>query len=142
MRNRLLLLIAALVVLSGCQPEPYQPFPLSEGSSPLEPCPSTSNCVRESIQLDGKHPPEVFALAQKAAEGLNPVTISADDSLRLHAVYRVLVFRDDVHLAVEPAEDASILHIRSASRVGQSDLGVNRGRVNDFYRELESLLPN
>lgn len=140
MRNRLLLLIAALVVLAGCQPEPYHPFSTVKGSNPLEPCPSTPNCVRESIRLNGERPQQVLALAQKAAERLGPASISVEDSLRIHAVYRVLLFRDDVHLAVEPAGDASILHIRSASRTGQSDLGVNRRRVNDFYRELERLL--
>jgi uncharacterized protein (DUF1499 family) len=33
-----------------------------------------------------------------------------------------------------------MLYIRSASRVGKSDLGVNRRRVKRFFQELASRL--
>ena len=39
----------------------------------------------------------------------------------------LLRFVDDVDAVVDP--DAGVIHVRSASRVGYSDLGVNRKRV-------------
>jgi uncharacterized protein (DUF1499 family) len=61
--------------------------------------------------------------------------------MRASAVYRVaLVFKDDVQIAVDSMESGSRLHVRSASRVGQSDLGVNRRRVQRLLRHLEEAL--
>lgn len=55
----------------------------------------------------------------------------------LHAVFasRLFGFRDDLELRID--EDADLVHVRSASRVGRSDLGANRARV-ERLRELWS----
>ena len=47
-------------------------------------------------------------------------------------------FKDDVVLRVRPTESGtgSIVDMRSVSRVGVSDLGVNAGRVRDFLADL------
>jgi uncharacterized protein (DUF1499 family) len=47
----------------------------------------------------------------------------------LHAEFRTrwLGFVDDVELLLDPA--AGVIHVRSASRLGHSDLGTNRRRV-------------
>lgn len=52
----------------------------------------------------------------------------------LHATYtsRLLRFVDDVELRMDGAQ----LHIRSSSRVGYSDLGANRRRVEDLRARL------
>ena len=52
----------------------------------------------------------------------------------LHATYtsRLLRFVDDVELRMDGAQ----LHIRSSSRVGYSDLGANRQRVEDLRARL------
>ncbi len=108
----------------------------------LPPCPASPNCVRTVRAIDA--PPEVvFSAAQQALDALGPTvleTMPADR--RAHAVYRVaLVFKDDVDAAVTAAGDSgSRLHIRSASRVGYSDLGVNQRRVDRFFRALEDAL--
>ncbi len=49
-----------------------------------------------------------------------------------HAIYRtpLLRFRDDLELRLDGA--GSVIHVRSASRVGYSDLGANRRRVEDL----------
>ena len=56
------------------------------------------------------------------------------------ALFAVLVFKDDVALLIEPHEDGTVLHIRSASRVGYFDFGVNRRRVRRFFRALAKRL--
>jgi uncharacterized protein (DUF1499 family) len=55
--------------------------------------------------------------------------IVASSPLSFRAEFRSALFRfvDDVDVVADPA--LSVLEIRSASRVGYSDLGVNRKRV-------------
>jgi uncharacterized protein (DUF1499 family) len=54
----------------------------------------------------------------------------------LHAEYTSRIFRfvDDLELRVD--DRASLLHVRSASRVGNGDLGVNRQRIEELRSAL------
>ena len=52
------------------------------------------------------------------------VTVTAD---YIHAEYRAGIFIDDVEF-LKSAEEG-VIHFRSASRIGRSDLGVNRRRM-------------
>ena len=45
---------------------------------------------------------------------------------------RFLKFADDVEFRVDPLE--RVIHVRSASRIGHSDLGANRERIEDLRR--------
>ena len=47
---------------------------------------------------------------------------------------RWLKFTDDLELALD--ESARVIHVRSASRLGKSDLGVNRKRVEAIRAEM------
>jgi uncharacterized protein (DUF1499 family) len=88
-------------------------------------------------------PDALFAAATSALRALGPVSVDTTAGTReAHAVYRVaLVFKDDVNIAVTAEDDgSSTLHIRSASRVGYSDLGVNKRRVEDFFDALKNAL--
>lgn len=109
--------------------------------SPLPPCPSSPNCVRTARTVDAT-PDTAFAAAQRALDALGPAVLeTTPTSHRAHAVYRVaLVFKDDVDLVVAPADAGSTVHVRSASRTGYSDLGVNRRRVDRFFQTLEQEL--
>lgn len=105
--------------------------------NPLVPCPDTPNCVRETRLFD--FPADtLFARARTTLDAIGAATVQAHpEGRRLEAVFKVFFFKDDVTLAVEPHDGGSALHIRSASRVGQSDLGVNRRRVNRFFETLD-----
>ncbi|MGL5839140.1 MAG: DUF1499 domain-containing protein, partial [Sphingorhabdus sp.] len=52
-------------------------------------------------------------------------------------------FKDDVVVRVRPTEDAkgSIVDMRSISRVGVSDLGMNAKRVRAFLADLTGTNP-
>lgn len=106
----------------------------------LPPCPPTPNCVLEThsfpIGADAMLP-----FAREALQALKPRDQTLDGPI-LHAVYRIGPFLDDVHVAIEATEDGSILHIRSASRVGHSDLGVNARRVRRYLDHLRKQLQN
>lgn len=54
--------------------------------------------------------------------------------LRAEARSKLVGFVDDLELALDP--DARLLGVRSASRVGWSDRGVNRRRVERLRRQL------
>lgn len=70
---------------------------------------------------------------------MRPRSLSPDGPNRYHAVYRIFLFLDDVWVAVLPEAGGSRLHIRSQSRVGRSDLGVNKRRVERFFRTFHDV---
>ncbi len=133
--------IGALVCLclAACSPEtpPAAVMAPSLPENPLPPCPSSPNCVRQTRAF-ALPADTLFGRAQHALEAIGPSTLNADpEARRLDAVFTVVFFKDDVALHVEPHEEGAVLHIRSASRVGYSALGVNRRRVARFFRALD-----
>lgn len=106
----------------------------------LPPCPDTPNCVSSQAPAgDHRHfiEPLAFSGDSRAAWqslhralGAMPRTRVIEDSGDyLHAEATSLVFRfvDDLECLMD--ESASVIHVRSASRVGHGDMGVNRKRV-------------
>jgi uncharacterized protein (DUF1499 family) len=118
-------------------------------ASPLPPCPDSPNCVRTARAFAADADTLLMA-AQRALAAMGPVELTLEpEAARLHAVFRVaLVFKDDVSVAVTTddgggggaAPDRATLHVRSASRLGYSDLGVNRRRVDRFFERLAAEL--
>ncbi len=125
-------------------PSPTAALSADPGDNPLPACPDTPNCERVSRPYAAA-PDSLFRAAQDAAAGMGPVKMDVSPGTRhMHAVFRVaLLFKDDVDVAVTQAADdpdASVLHIRSASRVGYSDLGVNARRVERFVGAVHEAL--
>lgn len=50
-------------------------------------------------------------------------------------------FKDDIVIRITPAGSGSRVDVRSASRVGRSDLGVNAKRIREFLRGLAAGKP-
>lgn len=71
----------------------------------------------------------------------NTTIVTASDGY-LHAEYRSTFFRfvDDVEFLYDA--DRNIVHLRSASRVGYSDLGVNRKRMEQVRTLFEKTRPS
>ena len=65
-------------------------------------------------------------------------TVIKESPHYLHVEFSSLLFRfvDDVEFFLDDME--KLIHIRSASRVGYSDLGVNRRRVDKIRAEWHS----
>ena len=85
--------------------------------------------------------PSVIAKAERIAESRGwEIVASAPEEGRLEATEssRFFGFKDDIVLRVKPTEtgDGSIVDMRSVSRVGVSDLGVNAKRVRSFLADL------
>ena len=112
--------------------------------NPLSPCPDTPNCERTARNYE--IPADtLYRAAERALESLGPASLRRPGSpsdRRLAAVYRVaLIFKDDVDVAVRARDDGgSALYVRSASRVGYSDLGVNQRRVERFFQAVDRAL--
>ena len=117
----------------------------------FEPCPDTPNCVSTQARPgDAEHylaPIEVSGDADvvmtKAIEVLTKLPRTklveqAGTYARLEARSLIFRFVDDIELYLD--EEKGLLHVRSAARLGRSDLGVNRKRMNEFVAALRSRL--
>ncbi len=56
-----------------------------------------------------------------------------------HGLCRSMIFRFPDDLEILKLPDQKIIQVRSASRFGLGDLGVNRNRVSALYRRLNEL---
>lgn len=109
---------------------------------PLAPCPAgIRSCVYEQ-RVVRQAPADLLDAAEAAARDIGSLRVGRAESVerveahRSRVVYRVVLFRDDLDLAVTPHEDGAVLHVRSESRTGRGDLGVNRRRVNALLGRL------
>ena len=111
----------------------------------LAPCPSTPNCVL-SDAADAAHatpgfqllvpPAEAWRALRVVLESLPRVQIITVTDVYIHAecTSAFFGFVDDLELHLRAAQN--IIAVRSASRLGHSDFGVNRKRVEDLRRLL------
>lgn len=131
-------LFALGLIGTGCS---TPSLPAAHSSNPLPECPSSPNCERLSQDYDVPAD-TLFGATTQALDALGPTSLElSPDSMRASAVYRVaLVFKDDVDVAVDTTARGSRLHVRSASRVGHSDLGVNARRVDRLLRAIDERL--
>ena len=93
-----------------------------------------------SVRID-EPVPTVIAKAERLAKARGwDVAVSLPEEGRFEATETSAFFRfkDDIVLRVKPTEtgDGSIVDMRSVSRVGSSDLGVNAKRVRSFLADL------
>ena len=102
----------------------------------LAPCRRTPNCVSSQADAaDREHyiAPIAFrgAMAdlRKAVESMERASVITAQANYLYAEYRTKLLRyvDDLELFYD--QRAGLVHVRSASRLGRRDFGVNRKRV-------------
>ena len=114
----------------------------------LSSCPASDNCV-VSQNADSKHAikPIPYHVDRNAAKEtlLKVLTVVPRTEVveqtnnYIHALSKSRIFKfvDDVEFYFPP--DESVIHVRSASRVGESDLGVNRRRLEQIRLALQDL---
>lgn len=89
-----------------------------------------------------------FDIARRAAlnrgwqvlESARPGGRSGAGRIEAVARTRLLRFSDDITIRVRPRADGSRIDIRSASRLGNHDLGANAARIAAFAEEVELLV--
>ena len=135
--------VIALAVLSALASKPKN---LGENNGRLAPCPNSPNCVStqnadsqhtiEAIVFDGS--PEDAMRKLKAVLAVIPrMEIITETESYVHAEATSLIFRfrDDVEFVID--RQANLIHFRSASRVGKSDLGANRKRMEEIRKAFK-----
>jgi len=104
----------------------------------LKPCPNRPNCVStQTDQKDKKRNPiaysgsltEAKAKLRSIVEEMKRTELITESENYLHYTFKTwpIPFTDDVEFLFD--EEAKLIHFRSASRVGHSDLGVNGKRM-------------
>jgi uncharacterized protein (DUF1499 family) len=123
-----------------------RPANLGVKDGKLAPCPNSPNCVStqaedaahrmEPIRFTGSANDAKAKLKQALREIPRTATVAETEDY-LHAECTSLIFRfvDDVEFWID--EPAQAIHFRSASRIGKSDFGVNRARMETIRSEFE-----
>ncbi len=136
--------LAQVLAISGCAGNP----PTNLGQ--FAPCPDSPNCV-STQSPDEKHfidPIPYVGNKDEAKKRLlqiihslprTRVVVDNQDYLHVEFTSRIFRFVDDTefYLAVEDA----MIHFRSASRMGYSDLGANRKRMETIRSRFISSDP-
>lgn len=146
MKLEIIQLFAALLIvmpLFSCAGT--RPVNLGVKDGRLSACPSSPNCA-SSDGADDAHRVAPFQLSVLPADGWRAlreilaalprtkmVTLSGD-YLHAECASALFGFVDDLELHLRPAEN--LIAVRSASRLGHSDFGVNRSRVENLRRLL------
>lgn len=84
-------------------------------------------------------PREAMQRALDAARALGWEVVASDSTLgRIEATdtTRWFGFKDDVVIRIRPEGTGSRIDVRSASRVGKSDVGANAARIRDYLAKL------
>jgi uncharacterized protein (DUF1499 family) len=113
----------------------------------LRPCPDTPNCVSSEVGTAPDKLVQPFAApsgradfarlaALVAAWPRTEVITTSDGYLHAESTSLLLRFKDDVEFRLD--SDARVIHVRSASRLGKGDLGVNRKRVEGLRAKWSS----
>jgi uncharacterized protein (DUF1499 family) len=122
-----------------------RPTDLGVSNGRLKPAPQSPNAVSSQAD-DVQHRIAPLTYRTTAAqartalvkiiEGTPRTKIITQSADYLYAEYESALFGfvDDVELHFEPG--SKVIQVRSASRVGHSDFGVNRARIEDIRRRL------
>lgn len=143
------LLVGQLGLLQG-----RAPTNLGVHQGRLRPPSSTPNSVSSQATLYANHPMRAYAqIAPLTLVGSGPATIAKIEAtvenmpgaavvesergyLYVRFTTRWMKFIDDAEFWFDPA--TRVIHVRSASRIGRSDFGVNRARIERIRRQLEA----
>ncbi|WP_417880203.1 DUF1499 domain-containing protein [Vibrio sp.] len=129
--------LAMVILLTGCT----QSYAMKDNNPDLL-CSSKPNCVStQELRSDYQVAPfeliseattineiEQVALTLKRSKTVN----KTDESLHLESTSLIFRFVDDLHIV----KQGSLLQVRSKSRVGYSDFGVNKSRVEALREKL------
>jgi uncharacterized protein (DUF1499 family) len=139
-----LAIIIAGGIMMGCSGKTPATLGVKDGR--LAPCPSSPNCVSTRSE-DPRHAIAPLSFSGTAAEARGRLLAVLDGTKRcrvvtandtyIHAEFTSALFRfvDDVEFQIDP--DTRLIHFRSASRLGHSDLGVNRRRMEALRAAFE-----
>lgn len=145
-----LVLILPSIALAIMSSMAKRPDNLGVRDGRLAECPDKPNCVctQATTAPHAIDPLRYQGTAADAMRRLRSIvesqagaTIVTQEENYLHAEFQSKLFRfvDDVEFLI--AEDDGLIHFRSASRIGHSDLGANRQRMEAIRAQYEQNSP-
>ena len=148
MNKHIQIVIISLILLTGCA-DTMSKLGIENGQ--LKECPTTPNCVNSQAK-DKKHFIEPILITGPPLEAkkhilnilkeLKRSKIKVVDNNYIRVEFTSLVFRfvDDVEFYFPDTKSKKrIIHVRSASRIGHSDLGVNRKRIEQIRSKFKTI---
>ncbi|MGI9627085.1 MAG: DUF1499 domain-containing protein [Longimicrobiales bacterium] len=142
--NHRVLVFLGVLLAAACG----APVPDSVGivAGGLQPCVRSSNCVRSGDGSDGLSlrlipGTDLTAAWAEVVDAVSTmprtrVISRTDRYIHAEVTSRLFRFRDDLELLLE--QDGEVVQLRSASRIGRSDMGVNQERVDRLIELLVS----
>ncbi len=135
----LLILFSAFIIyffILGHSSKSKQPPSLIDGH--LSKCPETPNCFNTDIKDHAGHYISPIKIPAKTSNSLSILKdivrnmggiIQVENESYFSAIFSSSVFGfvDDLEIRMDTKNN--VIHIRSASRVGRSDMGVNKKRI-------------
>ena len=131
-----------LLGLIGCAGE--RPSNLGARDGLLTGCPDSPNCI-SSQSRDERHriapfgfsgdPVAVFARLKSVLERRSDTRVIEESIGYLRVEFRTVLFVDDGEFLLD--RGGMVIHVRSASRLGYSDLGKNRRRMEEIRGQFE-----
>ena len=144
MLGRVIVMCALSGLLAACAGD--RPNNLGVRDERLSACPSSPNCV-SSQASDERHriaplafngdPDTAFARLKQMLAQRSDTAIIENEPGYLRVELRTTFFVDDGEFLLDRV--GRNIHVRSASRLGYSDLGKNRSRIEDIRREFSLL---
>ena len=141
------LLLASLLVLGGCAGSPSKA--MKESPQAITACSGAPHCVSSQSALGSARYIEPLrykvsadaaaAALLKVLNGQDNATIKSDAMPKIHATFKTAIgFVDDVTFVVQEASQT--IDVKSTSRLGFYDFGVNRRRVEALRTQFNAAM--
>jgi uncharacterized protein (DUF1499 family) len=142
--NILILLTLSFMTIFNCSGNKPDDLGVREGK--LKICPDKPNCVNSQLKDNDSHYIEpITFISSKSEEKKKLKSIIAnlprtqlikeeDGYLYYEFTSMLMRYVDDVEFYFD--DSTKLIHVRSASRLGHSDLGVNRKRIESIRQSL------
>ncbi|MBU1568651.1 MAG: DUF1499 domain-containing protein [Proteobacteria bacterium] len=139
--RRIIIMSILSTILAACAGE--RPDNLGVQGGRLTECPGSPNCVSSQAMDEGHRiaplvfsddPASAFASLKQKLGHRGDTTIIEERPCYLRVEFRTTLFVDDGEFLLDG--EHRLIHIRSASRLGYSDLGKNRSRLEEIRRQL------
>ncbi len=129
MINRFLTFLFSIILILT-----FDPYTLNASTSDLPDCVVITHCVREDFKV--KDLENAFKKAIKIVEETPRTKIVEKTNSYIHAEAQTKWRRYTDDLLLKAISEKGIIQVRSESRVGVGDNGVNQKRVDDFAYRL------
>ena len=139
--GRIIVITIGLLGIVGCAGE--RPNSLGAREGLLAACPASPNCVSSRADDEGHRiaplafsgdPDAAFARLKLVLGRRGDTTILEELPGYLRVELRTVLFVDDGEFLLDPLQ--RVIQLRSASRLGYSDLGKNRSRMEEIRRQF------